>query len=147
MQYAAEGASWFFWTWKVDAHEHHGNDGEAQWDFRRCVERGWLDPRWWGGEPLHPGLAPNEEAPIRMQDAPDAAEDLEAEEMLRPALSLARTASIGHVGGLVELVGNLSLLSAPQPPLWPQPQDVAAAAAVGGGAFQIHGGAPPSAGR
>ena len=105
MQYAAKGASWFFWTWKVDARSANANYGEPQWDFRTCVQRGWLDPRWWGGEPLGRDDDAEEGAA-----AEGGAEDLEAEEMM-PPVDLARTQSIGGATGLVDLVSNLSIVS------------------------------------
>lgn len=51
-QFANQQASWFFWTWKVDATDGRGEAAEPFWDLRECVRRGWLDPLWWGGEPV-----------------------------------------------------------------------------------------------
>lgn len=50
--FAQLGASWYFWTWKVDATDKHGRAAEPHWDLRECVRRRWLDPLWWGGAPL-----------------------------------------------------------------------------------------------
>jgi len=50
--FAQLGASWYFWTWKVDATDRRGDAVEPYWDLRECVRRRWLNPLWWGGEPL-----------------------------------------------------------------------------------------------
>lgn len=45
-----------FWTCQVDspsANRHARFPGEPMWDLRECVQRRWLDPRWWGGEALY----------------------------------------------------------------------------------------------
>ena len=45
-QFAARGAGWYFWTWKVDAPSANGGAGEPWWDLRECLDRGWIDRAW-----------------------------------------------------------------------------------------------------
>jgi len=60
--FARLGASWYFWTWKVDATDARGEASEPHWDLRECVRRRWLDPLWWGGEPLDSIFASSDDA-------------------------------------------------------------------------------------
>ena len=120
MQFASRGASWYFWTWKVDAPSANRGaiiPGEPMWDLRECVRRQWLDPRWWGGELLDDGFGAGDVPAGDMHDEADA--DLADKMVLasevsfscRPPSARAITAEIS------EAIGALSLCSAPDAPV------------------------------
>ena len=105
-QFAEAGAGWYLWTWKVEATGDDGACREPHWDVRECVRRGWLDPRWWGGDVS--GHIP------RWVGGSESAAAADADDV-SDCVDFPRSPSVGLAGGLAALVSSLSLHSPVKP--------------------------------